>query len=49
MIGVDIGDEEDDRERCREWLLAHCDEVEMHHLLLLKEKLEEQHSIKGGD
>ncbi|KAK4140851.1 kinase-like domain protein [Dichotomopilus funicola] len=31
--------EEDDAERCREWLLTHCVEVEMEHLRSLKEKL----------
>ena len=40
--GAPLAGEEDDRERCREWLLTHCDEVEMKHLLLLKERLEEQ-------
>lgn len=34
-----LGGEEDDRERCREWLLAHCVQVEMEHLRPLKEKL----------
>lgn len=37
-----LGGEEDDRERCREWLLAHCVEVEMEHLRSLKEKLGEE-------
>ncbi len=34
--------EEDDRERCRAWLLENCDEVEMQHLLSLREKLGEE-------
>ncbi|KAH6626640.1 hypothetical protein B0J18DRAFT_443987 [Chaetomium sp. MPI-SDFR-AT-0129] len=34
-----VGDEEDDTERCREWLLDHCIEVEMKHLRSLKDKL----------
>ncbi|KZZ97359.1 Protein kinase-like domain protein [Moelleriella libera RCEF 2490] len=40
--GAPVGDEEDDRERCREWLLVHCDEVEMQHLPSLEEKLGKQ-------
>lgn len=36
---VPLGDEEDDTEKCREWLLEHCDEVEMKHLLSLKDRL----------
>ncbi len=35
-----IRDEKDDTERCREWLSAYCVEVEMEHLLSLKERLE---------
>ena len=31
--------EEDDTERCREWLLANCETVEQTHLPTLKEKL----------
>ncbi|KAH6619143.1 hypothetical protein B0J18DRAFT_481451 [Chaetomium sp. MPI-SDFR-AT-0129] len=34
-----LSGEEDDTERCREWLLAHCVEVEMEHIRSLKEKL----------
>lgn len=29
---VALGDEEDDRERCRQWLQDNCDEVAMCHL-----------------
>ncbi|GAB1311840.1 hypothetical protein MFIFM68171_02050 [Madurella fahalii] len=39
--GAALQGEEDDTERCREWLLAHCVKVEMQHLLSLKEKLGE--------
>lgn len=37
-----LGGEEDDRERCRGWLLAHCIQVEMEHLRSLKERLGEE-------
>lgn len=33
--------EQDDRERCREWLLAYCDKVEMLHLPNFDEKVAE--------
>lgn len=38
--GAPIGDEEDDRQQCRDWLAAHCDEVEMQHPLSFLEKME---------
>lgn len=37
--GAPLDGEEDDRARCREWLLNHCEEVEMHHLPSLIDKL----------
>ncbi|KAJ0159804.1 hypothetical protein CTA2_9087 [Colletotrichum tanaceti] len=40
-----LGGEEDDRDRCRDWLLAHCDEVEMPRLLSLKDKLDGQQQL----
>lgn len=39
---VALEGEEDDIERCREWLLAHCTEVEMPNLSSFKEKMGEQ-------
>ncbi|KAK0750115.1 hypothetical protein B0T18DRAFT_437439 [Schizothecium vesticola] len=36
-----LGGEEDDRERCREWLLANCEEVGMEQLRSLKERMGE--------
>ncbi|KAH9907007.1 hypothetical protein F4778DRAFT_724347 [Xylariomycetidae sp. FL2044] len=40
--GVPLEGELDDRERCREWLQEHCDEVEMKHLMSLEEKMSKQ-------
>ncbi|KAK4099079.1 hypothetical protein N658DRAFT_525714 [Parathielavia hyrcaniae] len=48
--GGPIGDEEDDTERCYEWLLAHCDEVEMQHLRSLRKSWKSRESWRGrGD
>jgi len=35
--GAPLEGEEDDRDKCRDWLLSHCDEVEMHHLRSLRD------------
>ncbi|CAK7229854.1 hypothetical protein SCUCBS95973_007373 [Sporothrix curviconia] len=37
--------EEDDRERCRQWLFEHCDEVVMPHLLSFTEKMEAEEKM----
>lgn len=38
--GIPLEGEEDNTERCREWLLANCEPVEMEHLLTLQEKID---------